>query len=68
MRHGREWPPSVKNIRFTEMKLTNKNINGAIENIRAFFENAKVSRKDVIKICLVVEEALLRYQEKFGTE
>ena len=58
----------MKNIRFTEMKLTNKNINGAIENIRAFFENAKVSRKDVIKICLVVEEALLRYQEKFGTE
>lgn len=48
------------------MKLTNKNINGAIEDIRAFFENAKIPRKDVIKICLFAEESLLRYQEKFG--
>lgn len=48
------------------MELTNKNIGAVIEDIRAFFENAKVSRKDVIKICLVVEETLLRYQKKFG--
>ena len=59
-------PHSVKNIHCIEMKLTNKNINGAIEDIRAFFENAKIPRKDVIKICLFAEESLLRYQEKFG--
>ena len=58
----------MKNIRFTEMELTNKNIDGAIEEIRAFFENAKVAHKDIIKTCLVVEESLLRYQEKFGTK
>ena len=50
------------------MELTNKNIGVVIEDIRAFFGNAKVSRKDLIKICLVVEEALLRYQEKFGED
>ena len=50
------------------MELTNKNIDGAIKDIRAFFENAKVPHKDVLKICLVVEEALLRYQEKFGSK
>ena len=49
------------------MELTNKNIAGAVEKIRAFFEEAGVPRKDVLKICLVAEEALLRYQEKFGT-
>ena len=48
------------------MELTNKNIGAVIEDIRAFFEKSKVSRKDVLKICLVVEESLLRYQEKFG--
>lgn len=59
-------PRSARNIRFTDMKLMNKNIGAVIDDIRAFFESSKVSRKDVIKICLVVEEALLRYQEKFG--
>ena len=48
------------------MKLNNQNIDSAIENIRAFFEKSAVPRKDVLKICLVVEEALLRYQEHFG--
>lgn len=49
------------------MELSNKNIGAVIDDIRAFFENSKVPRKDVIKICLVVEESLLRYQEKFGS-
>lgn len=48
------------------MELTNKNIAGAVEDIRAFFEKAEVPHKDVIKICLVAEEALLRCQKKFG--
>ena len=50
------------------MELTNKNIDGAIKDIRAFFEKSNVPNKDVLKICLVVEEALLRYQEKFGSK
>ncbi len=48
------------------MELTSKNIDAVIEDIRAFFESSKVPRKDILKICLVVEESLLRYQEKFG--
>ena len=49
-----------------KMELTNKNIGAVVDDIRAFFEKSKVPRKDVIKICLIVEESLLRYQEKFG--
>ena len=48
------------------MQLTNENINATVEDIRTFFEKSHASKKDVTKICLVVEEALLRYQEKFG--
>lgn len=48
------------------MELTNKNIDAAIEDIRTFFEKERVPHKDILKICLVVEESLLRYQEKFG--
>ena len=49
-----------------KMELTNKNIGAVVDDIRAFFEKSKVPRKDVIKICLIMEESLLRYQEKFG--
>ena len=49
------------------MELTNKNIAAAIEDIRTFFEKERVPHKDIVKICLVLEESLLRYQEKFGT-
>lgn len=48
------------------MKLTNKNIAAAVEDVQNFFQQAGSSQKDVMKICLVVEEALLRYQEHFG--
>lgn len=48
------------------MELTNKNIGAVVDDIRAFFEKSKVLRKSLIKICLIVEDALLRYQEKFG--
>ena len=50
------------------MKLTNKNIDETVEKIGNFFDSAKVSRKDKIKICLMIEESLLRYQEKFGED
>ncbi|MBR1645528.1 MAG: cation:dicarboxylase symporter family transporter [Selenomonadaceae bacterium] len=48
------------------MNLTNENINTVVEDIRKFFNDAKVAQQDVLKICMVVEEALLRYQDHFG--
>ena len=50
------------------MKLSNKNIAESVEKIEKFFESANVSHKDKIKICLLIEESLLRYQEKFGED
>ncbi|MBR4904205.1 MAG: cation:dicarboxylase symporter family transporter [Selenomonadaceae bacterium] len=50
------------------MELSNENIAKTVEDIQKFFEESKVSRRDVLKICLVVEEALLRWQERFGEE
>ena len=50
------------------MKLTNDNIARAVEDIQKFFEQADVSERDRTKINLIVEEALLRCQENFGTE
>ena len=50
------------------MKLSNQNINDSIEEIQNFFEALRVPRKDKIKISLLLEEALLRYQEKFGED
>lgn len=49
------------------MELSNENIAKTVEDIQKFFEESKVSRRDVLKICLVVEEALIRWQEHFGT-
>ncbi len=50
------------------MNLTNQNIDKVIEDIRNFFQKAGVSRKDNLKICLVAEESLLRWQERFGED
>ncbi len=50
------------------MKLSNQDINDAIEQIQKFFESLDVPRKDKIRVSLLLEEALLRYQEKFGED
>ena len=50
------------------LQLSNKNIAESVEKIEKFFESANVSHKDKIKICLLIEESLLRYQEKFGED
>ncbi len=50
------------------MNLTNQNINDAIEEVQQFFESLDVAHKDKIRVTLLLEEALLRYQEKFGEE
>ena len=50
------------------MKLSNQNIAEVMETIEKFFDSVNAPRKDKIKICLLLEEALIRYQEKFGEE
>lgn len=50
------------------MKLSNKNIAEVMETIENFFESSDTPHKDKIKICLLLEESLLRCQEKFGEE
>ena len=50
------------------MKLSNENIDKAVEEIRKFFENAKVTKRDLLKINLIAEESLLRWQEHFGED
>ena len=48
------------------MKLSNENIAKSINEIENFFESTKIPRKDKLRISLLLEETLLRYQEKFG--
>lgn len=50
------------------MKLSNSNIEDSIEEIQNFFEALKVPKKDKLRISLLLEEVLLRYQEKFGED
>ena len=50
------------------MQFTDQNINVAIEDTQTFFEKSGVSHKDLLKICLAMEEILLRYQAHFGSE
>lgn len=50
------------------MQLNNKNIADSVEKIEKFFESASASTKDKIRLRLLIEEALLRYQEKFGED
>ena len=49
------------------MELSNQNISATVEEIRAFFTKSGVERKDILKICLIMEEILLRYQAHFGS-
>lgn len=48
------------------MKLSNENIDKLINDIEDFFKRARVSQNDTVKLCLLIEEALLQYQAKFG--
>ena len=50
------------------MKFSDDDIETAIEEVRAVFEKSSVSRDDCMRICLLIEEALLRCQEHFGME
>lgn len=48
------------------MKLTNQNISQIMSKVEKFFNSVGVVQKDVIKICMIIEDSLLQYQEKFG--
>lgn len=48
------------------MKLSNQNIAEAMESVEKFFDSLNVARQDKLKICILLEDSLLRYQEKFG--
>lgn len=50
------------------MQLSDENIENSVEEIRELFKNSAVSPDDCVKICLLVEEALLRFQQHFGKE
>jgi len=48
--------------------FSNDNLEKTIEDIREVFAKSPVSEDDCIKICLLLEEALLRCQQHFGRE
>ncbi|MBO4401643.1 MAG: cation:dicarboxylase symporter family transporter [Selenomonadaceae bacterium] len=48
------------------MKLSNQNIDAAMLDIEKFFDESGVAQKDRLQLCLVLEESLLRWQEKLG--
>lgn len=50
------------------MKLTNKNIDKVVEKIQKFFEPINIPKNDKVKIKVLLEESLLRFQEKFGED
>lgn len=39
-----------------------------MEEIEKFFDSTNATHKDKLKICVLIEESLLRYQETFGEE
>lgn len=48
------------------MNLTNENIGKTIQDVEDFFEHAHIAKRDIVKITLILEEALILYQGKFG--
>lgn len=48
------------------LSFSNDDLEKTIEDVREVFEKSPVSEDDCIKICLLLEEALLRCQQHFG--
>ena len=44
------------------LSFSNENLEETIEDIRSAYEKSTVSEDDCLKICLLLEEALLRCQ------
>ncbi|MBP5743700.1 MAG: hypothetical protein J6W44_02140, partial [Oscillospiraceae bacterium] len=49
-----------------EFCLTEEQINSAVEQVKQYLAGRKVAERDVLKLGLLVEEALLLYQDRFG--
>ena len=50
------------------LSFSNENLEETIEDIRSAYEKSTVSEDDCLKICLLLEEALLRCQQHFGKD
>ena len=50
------------------MNLSNENIAKVMKEIETFFDSEKVAHKDQLKICLILEDSLIRCREKFGEQ
>ena len=50
------------------LSFSNDDLETTIEEVREVFEKSLVSEEDCIKICLLLEEALLRCQQHFGQD
>jgi len=53
-------------IRKFELKA--ENIDRLSEEIREFYAGCRVEHKEVVRLCIMTEEALLKYRETFGEE
>ena len=51
-----------------QYKFSNSNIDLACEETGTFLASAGVERREALRVKLTLEEALLQYQEKFGTD
>lgn len=51
-----------------EVLLTETDILSIVDEIKDYFSSKKVSARDVLKLGLYIEEALLRYRDRFGRE
>ena len=49
-----------------EIRLTEESINTTVEQLKSFLTGRKVPQKDVLKLGLLIEEALLRLRDRFG--
>ena len=49
-------------------RFLNTNIDLACEHVGNFLVSAGVERREALRVKLTLEEALLQYQEKFGTD
>ena len=49
-----------------EIRLTEESINTTVEELKGFLSGRNVPQKDVLKLGLLIEEALLRFRDRFG--
>ena len=58
----------MKAMNQKSVRLTEQNIDSLITEIKGYLTARNVARKDVLKLSLLLEEALLRLRDRFGRE